>query len=207
MKRSGLALLFACLLASQSAGAESAADAIADFGLVGVWSEDCSRDPIATCNPVQGCGGRTIYDVPTSGPPVVKHITGSLVPGVGKNMEAIVETATRLTDDQLKITSVTQAVPEEISKVVWLRQPGERWESVLLKIGGDKYRVVSAQRDDGKKIFAKDGFLYLPPPDTGANQMPSRWVRSEREAPTLQRCLDRTSRYSRASAIAWTWRP
>jgi hypothetical protein len=207
MKGSGLGLLFACLLASQSAGAESAADAIAGFGLVGVWSMDCSRDPIATCNPAQGCGGRTIYEVPSSGPPIIKNIVGSLVPGVGKNFETIIESASRLSDDTLKIISVMQGVPGVISKAVWMRQPGERWESILVKIGNDKYRVVSAHSEDGKKISAGDGFMYLPPPDTRIDRMPSRWVRSERVVPTFERCLDRISRYSRSSAIAWTWRP
>jgi len=207
MKKSGLGLLFACLLAGQSASAESAADAIAGFGLVGIWSRDCSRDPIATCNPSQGCGGRTIYEAPASGPPLIKNIVGTLVPGVGKNFETIIKSASRQADGTLKITTVMQGVPGEISKVVWMQQPGERWESVIVKIGDDKYRVVSAHREDGGKISARDGFMYLPPPDTRTNLMPSRWVRSERAVPTFERCLDRISRYSRSSAIAWTWRP
>jgi hypothetical protein len=40
----------------QAAGAESAGEANASFGLVGSWSIDCSKTPTQTCVPNVGCG-------------------------------------------------------------------------------------------------------------------------------------------------------
>lgn len=182
-----MGLIVAWLSAGQAIGAESAADAIEAFGLVGVWSIDCSKAPIATCDPKSGCGARTTYEMPPSRVPMIKNVVGTLIPGVGKSFETIIETATRIADDKLRITSVQVGVPGEVIKLAWFRQPGERWETVFVK-AGSKYRVYSAQSEDGRKISARDGFMYAPPPDTKYDAIPTNWVRMEKETPLFERC-------------------
>jgi hypothetical protein len=47
-------LIIAWLAAGQALGAESAADAIKAFGLIGTWSVDCTKDVFAACNRTTG---------------------------------------------------------------------------------------------------------------------------------------------------------
>jgi hypothetical protein len=187
--RPGAALIVMCLSAGQAIGAESAAEAIKAFGLVGTWSTDCAKDPIATCSRETGCGNRTTYELPPSGPPMIRNVVGTVVAGVGKSFETKIETATLIADDKIQIVSVHQGVPGEINKLAWLRQPGERWQTVLVKVGS-KYRILSAQSDEAKKIYARDGFFYLAPPDTKWNEIPTNWVRGGRETPPFEKCAE-----------------
>jgi len=189
MKGWGLGLLVACLAAGQALAAESAADAIKAFGLIGIWSIDCSRDPIATCDPRAGCGSRTTYEITPSGAAMIKNVVGTIVPGVGKTFETRIESATLIGDDKIKMTSIMLGVPGETNKLAWLRQPGERWETVLLKVGG-KYRGVSNQTEDGRKILAKDGFIYRPPLGTKPDEIPSNWDRSDKQVPAFEKCAN-----------------
>jgi len=189
MKGLRLGLILACFSAGQAIGADNAADTIKAFGLIGVWSTDCSREPVATCNPTSGCGNRTTYEITPSGAPTIKNVVGTTVPGVGKNFETTIESATRIGDDKIKIISIMLGVPGEINKLAWLRQPGERWETVLRKEGG-KYWFVSTQTEDGKKVIVKDGFMYRPPPGTKPDEIPSKWERSDKQYPVFEKCSD-----------------
>ncbi len=181
-------MIVACLFVGQAVGAESTAEAIKAFGLVGIWSVDCSKAPMATCDK-SGCGARTTYEVPPSGPPMIKNVVGTLVPDVGKRFETKIESATRIDDDKIKIMSIQQGVPGEISKLIWWRQPRELWETVLVK-AGSRFRTYSAQREDGKKISAKDGFIVMPPAGTKFDEMPTNWVLGDKETPLFERCTD-----------------
>lgn len=189
MRRPALGIFLACLVAGEAASAEGAAEAIRAFGLIGTWSIDCSRDPIATCNGEKGCGARTTYEVTSSGQPMIKNVVGTLVPGAGKSFETVIEQASLLPNDKIRIISVQQGLPGEVSKLAWTRQPGERWETVLVK-EGNGYRTFSAHSDDGKKIYVEDGLIHLPPRDTRPDQIPSNWVRSDRKIPPFERCRD-----------------
>jgi hypothetical protein len=189
MSRLGVALIVAWLSAGQAVGAESAAEAIKAFGLVGTWSIDCSRAPTATCNRETGCGARTTYEVPPSGPPMIKNVVGTTVAGLGKSFETVIEAATLIADDQIRIVSVQQGVPGEVSKLAWLRQPGEHWQTVLVKVGS-KYRILSAQSEEAKKISARDGFMYTAPSDTKWNEIPTNWVRGEKQTPAFEKCAE-----------------
>jgi len=180
----GAGLIAACVSAAPAAGEETAADAIRAFGLAGIWSIDCSREPFAACTRERGCGARTVYEVPPSGEPMIWNVVGSLT-GRGRVFQTTVHSATRIAADRIKIIS-TQQEGSGI-KLAWVRQPGERWETVLLKVGS-KYRIFSAWSEDGKKISAGDGYMYLPPPDTKADMIPTNWVRSEKETPAFEKC-------------------
>jgi hypothetical protein len=178
----GWALLFACLTAGQAAGAESATEAMTAFGLFGSWSLDCSKP--MTCDE-KTCGSRTIYEVLPSGQPMSRFVTGATASGPGKTIESEIQAATRIADDKIKIIS-TQLQSSGVTWS-WVRQPGERWEFVLIK-AGNKYRLFSAKRDDGKKILAEDGFGVRPPPNTNFDQLPTSWIRTTQETPWFEKC-------------------
>jgi hypothetical protein len=188
MRGLGSGLLLACLLAGQAAGGESPAEAMKAFGLLGSWSLNCSI-PMTACDK-KGCGTRYIYEVWPSGQPRSRNVTGSTALGRGTSVEAEIQAATRIADDKIKIIS-TQLQPYGMTMptLPWLRQPGERWEVVLIK-SGNKYRALSARREDGGKIAAEDGFAVRPPPDTKADQLPTSWIRSTQETPWIEKCMD-----------------
>jgi hypothetical protein len=191
MRGVGLGLLIACLFAGQALGEESAGEAIRAFGLIGTWSTDCARDPFAACDRTTGCGGRTTYEISPSGQPVIKNIVGTLVAGQPRTFETRIEKATRVADDKLAITSI-QLTDSGVT-VMWWRQPGEVWETALLKVG-DKFRTVSAHREDGKKISAEAGFDVRPPPPPPPSKtydtLPTSWVRMQQQTPLFEKCSD-----------------
>jgi hypothetical protein len=182
-----LGLMVACLAAGQALGAESAADAIKAFGLIGTWSVDCARDPLAACDRTTGCGFRVTYLLSPSGQPMIRSVVGTLVAGQTRTGELTIETARRITDDRLAVTSIQRT--ESGATLAWVRQPGEIWDAVLLK-EGDKYRVFMAQRDDGLKISVEDGFEVRVPPGTRADALPDHWVRSDKATSWFSRCGD-----------------
>jgi hypothetical protein len=180
-------LIFAWLAASQALGAESATDAIKAFGLIGTWSVDCTRDVRAACDKTTGCGARVTYLVSPSGQPMISNIVGTFVAGQPRTVETTIEQASRIADDKIAITSI-QRTASGVT-LAWCRQPGEIWQIVLVK-AGDKYRTYLAQREDGKKIAAENGFEVRPPPGTPYDGMPDRWVRSDKATPWFARCGD-----------------
>jgi hypothetical protein len=186
-----LTLLLAGLATGPAIGAESAGEAIEAFGLIGKWSVDCGKQPAEqTCTRETGCGVRIIYEVSPTGSPRIRTVAGSFVPGKGiRTIEAVVESAERIGDDRIKIVSVQQGVAGQFSTAVWLRQTGEHWESVLLKVGA-KFRSLSTQQQDGAKITAKDGFVVQPPPGTKHDELPPTWVTTDKPTPLFERCSD-----------------
>jgi hypothetical protein len=119
---------------------------------------------------------------------MIWNVVGTLNPGVGRVFETTVHWAVRIADDKIKLIS-TQQEGAGVN-LVWWRQPGERWEVVLVKVGPKKYRTYSAQREDGKKIAAKDGFVVMPPSDTKFDQMPTDWIRGDKETPVFENCTN-----------------
>jgi len=185
-----LGIIVACLIGGRAAAAESAAEAIRAFGLIGTWSVDCKRDPYQACENNR-CGARLTYIAPSSGAPTIRNVIGTFSPGQVRTFVSTIHSATRVADDKLKIVSVQD--PPPATTVAWWRQPGEVWEIVLLKVG-DKYRTFSAHRDDLKKIEVEEGFEVRPPPPTppatAYNMVPTQWVRTQRQMPLFEKCSD-----------------
>jgi hypothetical protein len=183
-------VVVACLAVGSASAEESAADIIRAFGLVGTWSVDCKLDPSQTCTS-SGCGTRVTYIAPSSGSPTMRNAIGSFFPNQVRSAVSTIYAATRIADDKIKIVLVQD--PPALTRVVWLRQPGEPWEYVLLKVG-DKYRTFSAHREDGKKIQAEDGFEVRPPPPPppakSYDVLPTQWDRTQKETPLLEKCSD-----------------
>lgn len=190
MRRATLGLYFACLAAGQASAAESAADVIRTFGLIGTWSVDCKRDPYQACENNR-CGARLTYIAPSSGAPTIKNVIGTFSSGQVRTFISTIYSATRVADDKIKIVSVQDPPPS--TTAVWWRQPGEAWEIVLLKVG-DKYQTFSARRDDGKKVEVEEGFEVRPPPPPpparSYDALPTQWIRTTRQMPMFEKCSD-----------------
>ncbi len=113
------------------------------FGLLGDWSFDCASK------------GRTTFTAPFFGNP-----TGISTDGNENTYSAAeIKSATRLTDDKLKIVSLITKVPDANKKNDAARQEGEIWQTVYERIG-KKMRVMEIEREDGKKVVVKNGYFY-----------------------------------------------
>jgi hypothetical protein len=133
----------ACLVAAlamatvETANAQSVADTIAEFGLIGTWAADCAQ-PASSGNYLtvyaikpSGEVARTYYDKPG-------HIFNNY-----------------------KITSAKRQAPDTLSyEQVWdfegspANVAGNRVQ-VLLNMADNKYQIVSSQGSDGS-FFVKD---------------------------------------------------
>ena len=133
----------ACLVAAlamatvETANAQSVADTIAEFGLIGTWATDCTQ-PASSSNFLtvyaikpSGEVSRTYYDQPD-------HVYNNY-----------------------KITSAKRQAPDMLSyQQVWdfegspANVAGNRVQ-VLLNMADNKYQIVSSQGSDGS-FFVKD---------------------------------------------------
>jgi hypothetical protein len=133
----------ACLAAAlamaavETANAQSVADTIAEFGLIGTWATDCTQ-PASSSNyltvyAIKGSGevSRTYYDKPG-------HVYNNY-----------------------KITSAKRQAPDMLSyQQVWdfegspANMAGDRVQ-VLLNMADNKFQIVSSQGSDGS-FFVKD---------------------------------------------------
>jgi hypothetical protein len=84
------------LLACTSAHSESTKDALQEFGLLGTWSDDCSKDL------TREAGQRETYAAPIIGAPTVVMKTGDSKGVAAETME--ISRAVRITDDKIEMT-------------------------------------------------------------------------------------------------------
>jgi hypothetical protein len=92
IRQLGLGLMVAWLAAGPALGADGSGAAIKAFGLIGTWSVDCARDPLAACDRITGCGARLTYLMSPSGQPMIKNVVGTLVAGQPRAIETTIET-------------------------------------------------------------------------------------------------------------------
>jgi hypothetical protein len=133
-----IAFLIAAFAMSMAgtANAQSAADVIAQFGLVGTWASDCGR-------PASDGNYLTVYAAKDS----VVSRTYYDKPGHAYNNYKIV-TATRQGPDMLSYTQLWdfEGKPADVA--------GDRVD-VLLNMKDGKFQIVSSQGSDGT-FFVKD---------------------------------------------------
>jgi hypothetical protein len=132
-----LAMVSVEMASVEAANAQSVADTVAEFGLIGTWATDCAQ-PASTSNFLtvyaikpSGEVSRTYYDQPS-------HIYNNY-----------------------KITSAKRQTPDMLSyEQVWdfdgspANIAGDRVR-VLLKLADGKFQIVSSQGSDGS-FFVKD---------------------------------------------------
>jgi hypothetical protein len=155
-----------------SSRAESTSSATGTFGLVGTWSPDCSLTRGVL---------RTTWAVPMLfGFPTVRtdYTTkdGDTISQISE-----IEGALRVTEDKIKLNIVIGRRAGPQPPVPWLPEEGDKWVSILFKLSG-RYRVLSSGTADGKKISAKDGFVY--------RQSNGQFERTNALTPFNEKCLN-----------------
>jgi hypothetical protein len=159
----------AACLAVGPAAAESASEAIEAFGLVGMWSPDCTGPY------------RTIYAISPGGAPTVRLT----LRGQEYAASEIQETQ-RSAGSQIRWRSIIKTwTLADRPHESWMPAPGEIWETVIEK-AGDKIRPIQSQRKDGQKISVKDGFLYTSEDGKGPGSM--QWRNTGEATLPLERC-------------------
>jgi len=133
----------ACLVAAlamatvETANAQSVADTIAEFGLIGTWAADCTQ-------PASSGNYLTVYAIKPSG-----EVSRTYYDKPGHIF------------NNYKITSAKRQAPDMLSyEQVWdfegspANVAGDRVQ-VLLYMADNKYQIVSSQGSDGS-FFVKD---------------------------------------------------
>jgi hypothetical protein len=133
-----LSLVCVISLLTASANAQTAGDALKEFGLVGTWSEDCGKDPAKT--PVR----RLVYTVPTFGRPKV-----TLGGSIGVN-EMEIQTVSRFTEDKLKYVFVYK-------KMMLVSSPPAEPQEIVLQKLRYRIRILSWRSTDGKTPTVENG--------------------------------------------------
>lgn len=141
-----VALVAACLWAAlprAGAAPEDTDAAVRAFGLVGTWSPDCAG-PI-----------RHIYALHAGAPPTATAIINGTEQAVTEIYDAASDGPNRLR----WIALYRKYLPLDAAVQPWMPVPGERWETILQKVGRG-FRAWRSQRLDGGKVLVRDGFDY-----------------------------------------------
>ena len=138
-------------VSSVPAFAESASDAMRDFGLIGTWSPDCAVDP---AGPVPVL--RVTYSI-LSGLPAFSNFTKA--GKVSAASEGEIRSAVRVTEDKLRITTVitkTTLTDNTVKMVV----DAPIIDSVFVKMGS-KIELLDRRSVDGKVLLVQNGELIV----------------------------------------------
>jgi len=162
-------LAAATAAAQATASAETATEALTAFGILGTWSPDCGGPIRVTYAARSGAG----------------PISSAVIDGAEQAVAEIKEAA-RVGADQIHWTSVYKKYsPLDVAKQAWMPEPGEVWETLLVKLG-DKIRSLQSQRLDGQKVLVRDGFYYAA--DDSVPGRPILWRRTDQATPLFGRC-------------------
>lgn len=174
MRALAMAAALTAAVGATPASADTAANALSAFGILGTWSPDCAG-PI-----------RVTYAAPAGAP-----ATSAAVIDGKEQAVAEIHDPVRIDAVRIRWTSVYRKYsPLDVAKQPWMPQPGEAWETVLEKLG-DKIRSMQSQRADGGKVLVRDGFYYTAD-DTVPNR-PIVWRRTDQTTPLFGRCSDRAA--------------
>jgi hypothetical protein len=130
------------ILASSSAVAESAKEAMQTFGMIGTWSLNCATSSF-----------RVVYGFPMSGPPTLTMFLNGQETAISEVQDAVTAT-----EAKIKITYLIKSAPQGTPS--WGPLTGEIWEAVYEKIG-NKFRPLSVTEREGAKATVRDGFYYV----------------------------------------------
>jgi len=184
------------LVFATPSAAESARDAMQEFGLTGTWSADCSIDVTQSCASTRRCVGRLTFSAPDFRAARRDTVTPSFTGNgpVWQSWEIL--SATRV-GERLRVVfranQLTNGEFREIKGRYAFIAPtdGEEWETVYEK-SGDKLRVWISERTDGGKINILNGEQMEPVSSWSEEQGPVRqWQRRRQQtiAP-LERCTN-----------------
>jgi len=182
-------LLLGLVASATPAAAETAAGAMETFGLVGTWSIDCSVDVMKPCATVTRCFARLVFATPLVGAPTHEIIGPTYPNGLSLKSITKIESAIQVTDDKIKITE-SGTIDPKAPGASRLPIIGEQWDYVFVRVGGH-LRLWSAQRIDGMKIRALNGYYYVPEsnwrPEDGSVK---GWQPTTQETEDFEKCLN-----------------
>jgi hypothetical protein len=180
--------IFSFVAATNSAMAESAADAMRAFGIAGTWSSDCSKQMQHPCT-ATSCPRRSTYSIPLFGDPT---LTAELKLPNSRKITSVarIQSAARVTDEKLQLDWVLEEDALD-RPIAWVIVKGERGKTVIVK-NGNKIRQLSVESLDGKKFPIRNGMTYVPPSGTKDDEIPSpeTWVPLKVETQWLEKCLN-----------------
>jgi hypothetical protein len=155
-----------CFFSVSSYAAETAAEAMRIFGLLGTWSEDCAKDPSRENS------DRETYTAPARGPPKRTIVTTSIRSDKRYVSEDINEimAALRVTQNKIKLT-VSYLEDTEMTDLVYVRD-------------GAKLRLWYAYHYKAGHHTIKDGFSYIWLPDS------KTYSTLKTQIPPIEKCLD-----------------
>ena len=125
------------MLAAETANAQTVADTVAEFGLIGTWAADCTQ-------PASSSNFLTVYAIKPSGEVSRTYYDA---PGHVLNIYKITD-AKRQARDLLSYEQVWDFAGSPANMA------GNRMQ-VLLNLADNKYQIVSSQGSDGS-FFVKD---------------------------------------------------
>jgi hypothetical protein len=150
MRIAGIFAASCCSLFTTAAHAESTAEVLRAFGLIGTWSVDCAKDIR------HEFGARITYTESPAGPPIIRTVSNSFL-GITTHDEQILS-AERVGDEKikLKIWSLETGQVEKGGRTASYHvAPGEG--TVILEKVGSKLRPFERSTIDGKVVSWKDG--------------------------------------------------
>ena len=155
-----------CFFSLPSYAAETVAEAMRIFGLLGTWSEDCAKDPSREGS------DRETYTAPARGPPKRTIVTTSICSDkqyVSEDNNEIMA-ALRVTQNKIKLT-VSYTDDPETTDLVYVRE-------------GAKIRLWYAYHHQARHYTIKDGFSYIWLPDS------KTYSTLRTQVPPIEKCLD-----------------
>lgn len=165
--------------------AETPAEAMSAFGLIGTWSPDCATEEDGI--------ERTTYSAAMLSSPTVLVSVRQKCCGVTK-LEARIISAVRVTDEKIRLTAVkTKRIDEgggelNVKPMTWQPKPHE--ETVLYERSGKRIRMMDAkvETDGKKKQLAKDGRKLIYAPNESIHGF--FWSGPHLDTVSMEKCLN-----------------
>lgn len=142
-------VVLAVCLTCTAASAETIPRALQDFGLVGTWAIDCSKDPHTQA------GYRTIFAAPAVGPvtntSMIRQANGRTI-----FMRSEIEAAVRLPERKIQLTTKFIDLKVDNEDVPRLGIYASRL-LVTHEKSGSKIHLIDSRSSDGQYVNAQDG--------------------------------------------------
>jgi hypothetical protein len=159
-------LLSLCLIGT-SASAETTREALNNFGLVGTWSTDCSKDV------EKQVGFRGTYTAPMFGPAVLVSMTRQ-ADNRTIFLKKEVERAVRITDEKIQVTLKPLETKINGADALHTEEILSTTFVFTFQKVGSKIRTIDSRSPDGKYISVEGG----------------RFSNNGNMTPFLERCLN-----------------
>jgi len=167
---------FLGLLSPGTSNAESAAGSLKSFGLIGMWSEDCTKDA------AQQSGTWIAYTQSSSGPPTTMTIMRTPT-GIVSIRETEIQSASRIAEDKITYRFIVTKQKLIVPNMPETDQTPNKleWETVIQKFGSSEFKFLDSRSTDGNVVNIEAGEYVLPSRSGGTTRQPT---------PLFQKCLN-----------------